>query len=473
MDMKTHTDQIQTNADLMARRTAAIPRGIGNAHAIFAERALNSEIWDVEGKRYIDFCAGIAVVNTGHCHPKVVGAVKKQLDHFVHTCFQVVAYEPYIALAERLNKLAPGPTPKKTFFMNTGAEAVENAVKIARAATGRSGIIAFNGSFHGRTMFSVAMTGKIDPYKKGFGPFPPEIYHVPFPHPLHGISDDDAINALHTLFKYDIEASRVAAIFVEPVQGEGGYIPASNCFLCRLRKLCDEHGILLVMDEVQTGIGRCGKMFAHEHGPVEADIITLAKGLGGGFTLAAVIGKTAIMDAAAPGGLGSTYAGNPITIAAAHAVLDVMEEEQLCARSIIIGERLRDRFTQMQSKFSFITEVRGLGAMTGVEFCHDNDPHQPAADIANTLKTESAKRGLLILNCGVYGNVLRVMVPLTISDALLDEGLQIIEDILGEIAHKTVQKPPKATQTIIRPNTEFSNKKGVCATRAKCILEID
>ena len=386
----------------------------------------------------------------------------------------MVAYEPYIALAERLNKLAPGPTPKKTFFMNTGAEAVENAVKIARAATGRSGIIAFNGSFHGRTMFSVAMTGKIDPYKKGFGPFPPEIYHVPFPHALHGISDDDAINALHKLFKYDIEASRVAAIFVEPVQGEGGYIPASNCFLCRLRQLCNEHGILLVMDEVQTGIGRCGKMFVHEHSPVEADIITLAKGLGGGFTLAAVIGKTAIMDVAAPGGLGSTYAGNPITIAAAHAVLDVMEEEQLCERSIVIGERLRGRFTEMQSKFSFITEVRGLGAMTGVEFCHDNDPHKPAADIANTLKTECAKRGLLILNCGVYGNVLRVMVPLTISDALLDEGLQIIEDILGEIAGETAHTSNHSSEKMLHSptqiNSDAKNNKDVCATRPQCVL---
>lgn len=433
MDMKAHKNNMKSNTDLMARRTAAIPRGIGNAHAIFAERALNSEIWDVEGKRYIDFCAGIAVVNTGHCHPKVIAAVKSQLDQFNHTCFQVVAYEDYVALAERLNELAPGQTPKKTFFMNTGAEAIENAVKIARAATGRSGIVAFTGAFHGRTMFSVALTGKIDPYKKGFGPFPPEIYHVPFPHPLHGVSEDDAINGLHTLFKNDIEASRVAAIMIEPMQGEGGYIPTTPAFLQRLRILCDEHGILLVMDEVQSGVGRCGKMFAHEHANIEADIITMAKGLGGGFTLAAIIGKASIMDAAAPGGLGSTYAGNPITIAAAHAVLDVMMEEKLCERSMMIGERLRNRFNAMKTQFNFITEVRGLGAMTGVEFCHDNDPHQPAADIANALKTEAAKRGLLLLNCGIYGNVLRVMVPLTISDALLDEGLQIIEEALEAV----------------------------------------
>lgn len=421
------------NTDLMARRTAAIPRGIGNAHAIFAERAVNSEIWDVEGKRYIDFCAGIAVVNTGHCHPKVIQAVKAQLELFNHTCFQVVAYESYVALAERLNKLAPGDTPKKSFFMNSGAEAIENAVKVARAATGRSGIVAFTGAFHGRTMFSVALTGKIDPYKKGFGPFPPEIFHVPFPHPLHGTTEDDAIHALHTLFKNDIEASRVAAIFVEPVQGEGGYIPASPEFLRRLRAVCDEHGILLVLDEVQTGAGRCGAMFAHEHAGIEADIITMAKGLGGGFTLSAIIGKANIMDGAAPGGLGSTYAGNPITIAAAHAVLDIMQEEQLFSRSIAIGERLRQRFNAMKSKFNFITEVRGLGAMTGVEFCHDNDPNKPAADIANALKAEAAKRGLLLLNCGIYGNVLRVMVPLTITDTVLDEGINILEEALTAV----------------------------------------
>lgn len=421
------------NVDLMARRCAAIPRGIGNAHAIFAERAFNSEIWDVEGKRYIDFCAGIAVVNTGHCHPKVIAAVKEQLEKFNHTCFQVMAYESYVALAERLNALAPGNTPKKTFFMNSGAEAIENAVKIARVATGRSGIIAFTGAFHGRTLFSVAMTGKIDPYKKGFGPFPAEIFHAPFPHPLHGVTEDDAIQGLINIFKNDIEANRVAAIFIEPVQGEGGYIPATPAFLRRLRSVCDEHGILLVIDEVQTGAGRCGAMFAHEHASIEADIITMAKGLGGGFTLAAIIGKSGIMDAASPGGLGSTYAGNPITIAAAHAVLDVLAEEALFGRSLIIGEEIRRRFNLMKTKFSFITEVRGLGAMTGVEFCHENDPHQPAADIANALKTEAAKQGLLLLNCGIYGNVLRVMVPLTISDATLDEGMTIIENAIMQV----------------------------------------
>lgn len=433
--MKESTMQ-SSNQKIMERRINALPHGIGYAHGIIAGRAENAEIWDVEGNRYIDFCAGIAVVNTGHCHPKVIAAVEKQLAQFNHTCFQVVAYESYISLAERINQLAPGATRKKTFFMNTGAEAIENAVKVARAATGRSGIIAFDGSFHGRTMFSVAMTGKIDPYKKGFGPFPPEIYHAPYPYPLHGISEDDAINGLLRLFKYDIEASRVAAIFIEPVQGEGGYIPAPPSFLKRVRAICDEHGILMVADEVQTGIGRCGKLFAVEHAGIEPDIITLAKGLGGGFTLSAITGKADIMDAPQPGGLGSTYAGNPMAIAAAHAVLDVIEEENLCARSIEIGNVLNERFSQMQEKFSFIAEVRHLGAMTGVEFCHDGDPHRPAADIANALKTEAAKKGLLILNCGVYGNVLRVMVPLTVSDTTLNEGIDIIESTLTELASK-------------------------------------
>ena len=423
-----------TNEALMQRRAEALPRGISYAHSIMAARAHNAEIWDVEGNRYIDFCAGIAVVNTGHCHPKVVAAVEAQLKQFNHTCFQVVGYESYISLAERLNAYSPGNTPKKTFFMNSGAEAIENAVKVARAATGRSGIIAFNGGFHGRTMFSVAMTGKIDPYKKDFGPFPAEVYHAPFPYPLHGVSEDDAIAGLHHLFKYDIEAKRVAAIFVEPVQGEGGYIPAPASFLKRIRSICDEHGILMVVDEVQTGIARCGKLFAIEHTGIEPDIITLAKGLGGGFTLSAITGKAHVMDAAQPGGLGSTYAGNPITIAAAHAVLDIVEEEKLCERAIEIGKQLKTRFTQMQNKFSFIAEVRNLGAMTGVEFCHDRDPNKPAADIANALKNEAAKRGLLVLNCGIYNNVLRVMVPLTVSDAVLNEGIDIIEDTLTEIS---------------------------------------
>lgn len=424
---------LTTNAELMARRVAALPRGVGQGHALFAKRAENAEIWDVEGRRWIDFCAGIAVVNTGHCHPRIVAAAHRQLESFTHTCFQVVAYESYVELCERLNAAAPGDSPKKSFLVNTGAEAVENAVKIARAATGRSGLIAFSGGFHGRTLFGMALTGKVAPYKIKFGPFPGEIFHVPFPNALRGISEDDSIVAIERLFASSIEASRVAAIFIEPVQGEGGYVPAPLGFLRRLRALCDAHGILLVADEVQTGFGRCGKLFASEHYGIEPDIITLAKGLGGGLPVAAVVGKAQLMDAADIGGLGSTYAGNPVAVAGALAVLDVLEEQQLCARSMALGEHLRTRFGAMMEEFSSIAEVRGLGAMTAVEFCRNGDPRQPAADLATALKNEAAKRGLLLLLCGPYGNVLRVMLPLTISQAVLDEGLEIIEASLRAI----------------------------------------
>ena len=426
--MNSMTDlKTQTNDALMARRAAALPRGVAQAHGVFAVRAENAEIWDVEGRRWIDFCAGIAVVNTGHCHPHVMAAARAQLNQFTHTCFQVVAYESYVELAERLNKLAPGTTPKKTFFMNTGAEAVENAIKVARAYTGRSGVIAFNGAFHGRTMFSLALTGKVDPYKKGFGPFPAEVYHAPFPDPLHGVSIDDAFHGLELIFKNDIEAPRVAAIIVEPVQGEGGYIPAPAEFLQRLRALCDQHGIVLIVDEIQTGAARCGKFFAVEHAGIEPDVITMAKGLGGGMTLSAVIGKAAIMDAAVPGGLGSTYAGHPVAVAASLAVLEVIEKEKLADRAAMLGEKCRSRLNALRARFSCIADVRGLGAMTAVEFSHSGDPKKPAGDIAAALKAEAAKRGLLLLNCGSYGNVLRLMLPLTIPESVLDEGMEILE----------------------------------------------
>ena len=430
--MNSMTDlQPQTNDALMARRSAALPRGVSQAHGVFAQRAENSEIWDVEGRRWIDFCAGIAVVNTGHCHPRVMAAARAQMEKFTHTCFQVVAYEGYVELAERLNALAPGKTPKKSFFMNSGAEAVENAVKIARAATGRSGIIAFNGAFHGRTMFTLALTGKVNPYKTGFGPFPAEVYHAPYPNALHGISVDDAIAGIELIFKNDIEAARVAAILVEPVQGEGGYLPAPAEFFQRLRALCDQHGILLIVDEIQSGAARCGTMFAIEHAGIEPDIITMAKGLGGGLTLSAVIGKAAVMDVAVPGALGSTYAGHPMAVASALAVLDVIEDEQLCARAQALGEKTRGRFSALKSRFDCIAEVRGLGAMTAVEFCQQGDPARPAPEIMNALKAEAAKRGLLILGCGTYGNVLRLMLPLTIPDAVLDEGMDILEASLA------------------------------------------
>jgi 4-aminobutyrate aminotransferase/4-aminobutyrate aminotransferase/(S)-3-amino-2-methylpropionate transaminase len=422
-----------THADLMSRRAAVLPRGVGQAHAVFAAQADNAEIIDVEGRRWIDFCAGIAVLNTGHRHPRVMEAVRAQLDRFTHTCFQVVAYESYIALCERLVRLAPGASAKKAYLVNTGAEAVENAIKVARAATGRSGVIAFGGAFHGRTLLGMALTGKVEPYKAGFGAMPAEIFHAPFPNALHGVSEDDSIHALELLFKASIDPARVAAIIVEPVQGEGGYLPAPAGFLRRLRELCDRHGMLLVVDEVQTGIARCGTLFACEQYGVEPDVMTLAKGLGGGMTLAAVVGKAQIMDAAPVGGLGSTYAGHPLAVAAALEVLDIVEAENLCVRAVTIGERMRARFAAMRETFSCIADVRGLGAMTAVEFCHDGDLARPAADVANALKAAAAHRGLLLLTCGSYGNVLRVMTPLTISDAVLDEGLDIIEASLRAV----------------------------------------
>ena len=423
-----------SNEVLMARRHASVARGIGNAHAIFAAHADNALLWDVEGRRYIDFCAGIAVVNTGHRHPRVMRSLLAQAEHFTHTCFQVVAYESYIALAERLCELAPGEGPKKAFFMSTGAEAVENAIKIARRATGRQAVIAFEGGFHGRTLLTMALTGKVEPYKSGFGPLPADVYHVPYPSEVHGITVADSLSAITRLFKHHVEAERVAALIVEPVQGEGGYLPAPEGFLAALRELCDRHGILMIADEIQTGIGRTGRMFAVEHSGVVPDLITLAKGLGGGTPISAVVGRSEVIDAVPSGGLGSTYAGAPLACAAALGVLDAIESEGLLRRSRAIGERLRARMRGMAMSYPCIADVRGLGAMTAIEFCHGGQIDQPAANIAAALKTEAARRGLLLLTCGSHGNVIRVMVPLTIPDELLDEGLDLFEASLAAVA---------------------------------------
>lgn len=417
----------QTNQALMERRAKAVPQGIGNAHPVFAERAQNGEIWDVEGKRYIDFCAGIAVLNTGHRHPKVEAAVAKQAEKFAHTCFQVVAYESYVELAERLAALAPGNFEKKAFFMTTGAEAVENAIKVARYYTKRSAVISFDGAFHGRTFMAMALTGKVAPYKAGFGPMSAEVFQAPYPSEFHGISVEDAIDGVERLFKYTVDANRVAAIIVEPVQGEGGYIPAPAAFLKKLRNICDLHGIVLIADEIQTGVARTGRMFATEHSGVVPDLTTMAKGLGGGMTISAVVGRADILDSIPPGGLGSTYAGHPMACVASLAVLDVVEEEHLCARSEAIGERLRARLNALRERVPEIADVRGLGAMTGVEFVKGG---LPAPELAGALKAEAFKQGLLLLTCGSYGNVLRIMLPLTVSDELIDDGLDIIERAL-------------------------------------------
>lgn len=422
-----------TNDSWMKRRHAAVARAVGNAHALFAARADNAELWDVEGRRYLDFCAGIAVVNTGHRHPKVMAALAAQAERFTHTCFQVVAYDSYVQLAERLCRLAPGASPKKAFFMSTGAEAIENAVKIARHATGRDAVIAFEGAFHGRTQLGMALTGKVAPYKLGFGPLGADIYHVPFPSAVHGVSVDDSLRAIQRLFRYHVDPARVAALLVEPVQGEGGYLPAPPGFLAALRALCDQHGMVFIADEIQTGIGRAGKLFAVEHFGVEPDLITLAKGLGGGTPISAVVGKAGIIDQVPPGGLGSTYAGHPLACAAALAVLDAMESENLCARSMQLGERLRARLGDMARQHRSIGDIRGLGAMTAVEFFKGGDKTQPATELAAALKTEAARRGLLLLTCGSFGNAIRVMVPLTIPFDQLDEGLDIFAQALAAV----------------------------------------
>jgi len=392
----------------------------------FAARAENALLWDVEGRRFIDFASGIAVVNTGHCHPKVVAAVKAQLDSFTHTCYQVVPYEGYVTLAEKLNEIVPIAGPKKTAFFSTGAEAVENAVKVARAATGRSGIIAFSGAFHGRTMMGMALTGKVNPYKLNFGPMPGEVFHAPFPNALHGVSVDAALNYLQGLFKSDIEAKRVAAIILEPVQGEGGFYIAPKEFMAGLRKICDEHGILLIADEIQTGFARTGKTFAMEHYDVQPDLMTMAKSLAGGFPLSALTGRADLMDAAAPGGLGGTYAGNPLAIAAALAVIGVIEEEQLNARAERLGAALQERIRSLRHAVPQIADVRGLGFMVAVEF-NKAGSDEPDVDFTKKVQNEALKRGLILLTCGVYGNVIRFLSPLTIDDATFSEALDILD----------------------------------------------
>jgi 4-aminobutyrate aminotransferase len=413
------------NEQLMIRKAAATPRGVGVMGTFFADKALNSELWDIEGRRYIDFAGGIAVMNTGHRHPKVIAAIQAQLEKFTHTCYQVVPYESYIALAEKLNNLTPGDFPKKTALFTTGAEAVENAIKIARSYTKRSGVIAFSGAFHGRSLFAVALTGKVAPYKIGFGPFAPEIYHAPFP--CHCASLEEVKKAVYHIFKADIEPSRVAAIIFEPVQGEGGFNVIQREAVIWLRKLCNEHGILLIADEVQTGFGRTGSLFAMDHfakDGVFADLTTIAKSLAAGTTLSAVTGRADIMDAPAPGGLGGTYAGNPLAVAAAHAVIDIMQEEQLPARGKMLGEQLVAHLNALKPQVPHLFEVRALGAMVACEFRKLDG--SPDADLTKKIQANALKQGLILLTCGVDANVIRFLFPLTIQQSVFDEALVIL-----------------------------------------------
>ncbi len=430
-----HTSPVaaQTNADLIARRDAAVARGVASAAPIYASHAENAELWDVEGRRYIDFAGGIAVLNTGHRHPAVVAAAKAQEDHYTHTSFQVVPYEPYVALAEKLNALAPGDHAKKSLLVTTGAEAVENAVKIARAATGRPGVIAFTGGYHGRTLLTLGMTGKISPYKKDVGPFPSDIFRAPFPNPRDGITVQDALTGLQNLFLTDAQPDRIAAMIIEPVLGEGGYTPVPFEMMRALRDICDQHGILLIADEIQAGFGRTGTWFAIEHSGVVPDLITVAKSMAGGYPIAGVIGRAEVMDAVIPGGLGGTYGGNPVACAAALAAIKAIEDEGLLARSTALGDHFRARFADIGARTApdRICDVRGLGAMLAVEFVTDQASNAPDAALTKSVVANALKRGLILLSCGMHGNALRIMVPLTASDAIIDEGLAIFEEALA------------------------------------------
>ena len=421
------------SSELKARKAAAVANGV-STKGIYVVRAENSELWDVDGRRYIDFAAGIAVVNTGHRHPRVMQAVAEQCEHFAHTCFHVASYESYVRLAERLNALAPGDFAKKSVFLNSGAEAIENAVKIARYHTKRSAVIAFSGGFHGRTLMTMGLTGKVMPYKRGFGPFPAEIYHAEFPLPYRGVTTEQALADIDRLFHGDIDPKSVAAIVIEPVQGEGGFNVAPSDFLRALRRLCDEHGIVLIADEVQGGIGRCGKMFSIEHSGVVPDLIAVAKGLGGGFPLSGVVGRAPIMDAAHAGGLGGTYGGNPISIAAAHAVLDVIELEDLCSRALRVGQTMRTRLQALAQEVPAIGDVRGLGAMIAFELVKDPKTKEPDAALTAAILAAAEKRGLILLSCGTEANVVRLLAPLTIQDGVLEEGLKILSAAVKDAA---------------------------------------
>lgn len=428
--MEYGKNEFTTNAALKARRDEALPVGLPAKSGVYVARAENAELWDVEGKRYIDFIGGIGVLNVGHRHPKVVAAIKRQADAVIHTSFGIAQYEVYVELAERLNKLAPGATKKKTALFNSGAEAVENAVKFSRRITNRPGVIAFEGAFHGRTLLGTTLTGKAKPYKQGFGPLVPAVFHSPYPDVYHGVSVASCVKHLEQIFKMSIPAEEVAAIIVEPVQGEGGFNAAPAEFLQHLRKICDQHGILLIADEIQSGMGRTGKMFAFEHAGVEPDFVCVAKSIAAGLPLSALVGKAELMDKIAAGGMGSTYGGNPVACAAALAVLDIFEEENLLLKAGLIGEKVAASWRSLQNgaaKGRF-GDVRQFGGMIAVECVKDGDASKPDGDLAARIQTEARERGLILTTAGAYAQCLRCLVPLTISEKILDEGLTIFAE---------------------------------------------
>jgi 4-aminobutyrate aminotransferase / (S)-3-amino-2-methylpropionate transaminase / 5-aminovalerate transaminase len=415
-----------TETDLAELRSKYVPRGITTSHPITADRASGSELWDVGGKRYVDFAGGIGVMNVGHAHPRVMQAVEEQLRKATHTSFQVVQYESYLRLAERLCKVAPIEGPKKAIFFSTGAEAIENAVKIARAATGRPAVVSFRGSFHGRTLLALSLTGSVQPYKQDFGPYATEVYQSPFPYVYRGWNTEAAIADLNSLLESEVGPKRVAAIVIEPELGEGGFVPAPLDFMRKLRELCNEHDIMLIADEIQTGFGRTGKFFAVEHSGVQPDLIAVAKSLAAGFPLSGVIGKAEVMDAPGPGGLGGTYGGNPVACAAGLAVMDIMRDENLPERAARIGSVVEERMRTWATENELVGDVRGLGAMMGMELVRDRKTKEPADTQAAKILATARERGLIALRCGLHHNVIRTLMPLTIPDDQLEEGLDIL-----------------------------------------------
>ncbi|MEM9810338.1 MAG: aspartate aminotransferase family protein [Pseudomonadota bacterium] len=435
------TNEYPTNELMVARRAAACPAGLPSKSGIYAAKAQGAELWDVEGRRYIDFIAGIGVLNIGHNHPKVIAAAKEQMEKVIHTCFGVAQYEPYIALAERLNALVSksggGASSYKTMFMNSGSEATEQVAKFVRRITGRRGLIAFEGAFHGRSLLATALTGKAVPYKEGFGPLPGDVYHAPYPNTYKGMSSEGALNCLRAILDVSIRPEDVAGVIIEPVQGEGGFVPAPPEFLRGLRALCDEFGILFVADEVQTGFARTGRMFAIERADVEPDFLICAKSIAGGFPLAAVVGKAELFDQIGPGGMGSTYGGNPVACAAALAVLDVIESEGLIERAEEIGAKVEGVWQDLAQGVGkgVFGDVRRVGAMAAVEMVHDGDPSKPNGEAAAAIQSRARELGLITLTAGKKGQVIRTHVPLVASDGIIDEGLAIFaqatKDILG------------------------------------------
>jgi 4-aminobutyrate aminotransferase/(S)-3-amino-2-methylpropionate transaminase len=433
-----------TNAELSSLRAQVVPRGVPSTAPVFIAKARNAVITDVEGRDYIDFAAGIGVMTVGHCHPKVVEAVKDQADLYSHTCFGLFGYESYLRLGQRLNELAPGDSPKRTFFMNSGAEAVENAVKIARYATGRQAIIAFEDAFHGRTYMTLSLTSQVSPYKVGFGPYSSEVYRIPYAYcyrcPLaleYPACGCECAGLLELAFSKHVNAEEVAAVIAEPVQGEGGFIVPPPEYMGKIKAICEQHGILLIADEIQTGMGRTGKWFAMEHWGVVPDIVTTAKALGAGFPISGITGREEIMDSVHPSGVGSTFGGNPTACRAGLAVFDIIESEGLLARATVLGDRIRDRFKALQKRYPVIGDVRGIGAMAAMELVENPETKEPAADFAKAFRLKLYENGVVNVGAGTFHNVIRILVPLTIEDETLARGLDIVEETLAQVSAAT------------------------------------